>query len=210
MISTIVYIRPSPFDLMPNPAAPFEPFRDSAILNRLMDDAMLVQAIREGDRDAFGQLLDRYQSRVFRLACRLVSPTEAEDATQEVFIAIHKGLRNYRAESSLSTWIYRVAFNTCQTYRLKNARRSQEVSLEEFHDTGQADRGVLEGCIVAEAMEKLDAPHRDVVVLHELHGLTYAEIADIVQAPIGTVKSRLFHAMRKLRALLGDRVEAVP
>lgn len=173
-----------------------------------MDDATLVRRILDGESESFNVLLDQYQGRVYRLACRLVSSAEADDATQEVFIAIHKGLRSFRREASLSTWIYRVAFNTCQTYRIRNQRRTTEVPLEDMDAMSTTDRGVVEGCIIAEAVGKLDDAHRNVVVLHELHGLTYAEIAEIVRVPVGTVKSRLFNAMRKLRAILGEKAEA--
>jgi RNA polymerase sigma-70 factor (ECF subfamily) len=174
-----------------------------------MQDADLVRSILAGEEGAFEVLLDEFQPRVYRLACRLVSPREADDVTQEVFIAVFKGLKRFRGESSLSTWLYRVAFNTCQTYRLREARRPR-LPIPETPDLRQAVLSAVENCDVAEAVAKLDDRHRVVLVLHELHGLTYGEIAEVIQVPVGTVKSRLSNALHKLREMLRDRpAEAV-
>jgi RNA polymerase sigma-70 factor (ECF subfamily) len=168
-----------------------------------MQDTELVRRIVAGHDEAFAELLERYQPRVYRLACRLVTPADAEDVTQEVFIEVFKGLKRFRGESSFSTWLYRVAFNRCQTYRLREARQTLPQRAE-TPDTPREFESLVESAPVVDALERLDEEHRSALILHELHGLTYAEIAEIVSVPIGTVKSRVFNALRKLRALLQE------
>lgn len=173
-----------------------------------------IKRIQAGDRTAFEALLDAYETRVYRLALRFTgNASEAEDVTQEVFLAVYRGLGNFRGDSALGTWIYRVAMNHCLEYRRK--RRLETVPYDAEltlaitdwrEDPAQAaNRGELSAKVEA-AIASLSPLHRDVVVLHELQGLTYQEVAATLDVPVGTVKSRLSNAFRRLRDLLGGYV----
>lgn len=160
------------------------------------DERLLVQRIQAGDRHAFEQLLDSYETRVYRLALRYTGTVpDAEDVTQEIFLGIYKSMANFRGNSALGTWIYRIAMNHCLELTLASHdwRENPEQS---------ADKGEL-STRVDEALRCLTPQHRDVVILHELQGLTYQEVATALNVPVGTVKSRLSNALRRLRTLLG-------
>lgn len=178
------------------------------------EEERVVKRILAGDRQAFETLLDRYETRVYRLALRFTNNVpDAEDVTQEVFLGIYRSLPNFRGLSSLSTWIYRIAMNHCLEYRRK--RRLDCIPYnEELMLTSQdwredpeksAARGELSSQVEA-ALSRLSPQHRDVVVLHELQGLTYQEVATLLNVPVGTVKSRLSNACRRLRDLMSGYV----
>ncbi len=175
------------------------------------DDRQLVKRIQTGDRQAFETLLDRYEARVYRLALRFTnSIPDAEDVTQEIFLGIYKSIGNFRGNSTLSTWIYRVATNHCLEYRRKRKLDSvpynEELTLvsQDWRDdpVQSADQQELSDRVEA-AINCLAPHHRDVVIMHELQGLTYQEVATALNVPVGTVKSRLSNAFRRLRDLLG-------
>lgn len=178
------------------------------------EERNLVERIQTGDQQAFERLLDAYETRVYRLALRFTgNETDAEDLTQEVFVGVYRGLARFRGDSALGTWIYRVAMNHCLEYRRK--RRLDQIPLDEelmlasrdWHaDPVQcADKQELSQRVEA-AINSLSPLHRDVVVLHELQGLTYQEVAATLDVPVGTVKSRLSNAFRRLRDQLGGYV----
>lgn len=178
------------------------------------DDRQLVRRIQAGDRAAFEALLDRYEARVYRLALRFTdSVSDAEDVTQEIFLGIYKGLANFRGNAAPGTWIYRVAMNHCLEFRRK--RKLDSVPYEEElmipsrdwreDPEESASKGELADRIEA-ALQCLSPQHRDVIILHELQGLTYQEVAAALNVPVGTVKSRLSNAFRRLRDLLGGYV----
>jgi len=178
------------------------------------EEHLLVQRIQQGDKHAFEQLLDAYEARVYRLALRYTGTvSDAEDVTQEIFLGIYKSIANFRGNSALGTWIYRIAMNHCLEFRRKRKLEvtpyDEELTLAS-HDWREdpeksADKGELTER-VAEALQHLTPQHRDVVVLHELQGLTYQEVATSLNVPVGTVKSRLSNALRRLRSLLGSYV----
>lgn len=177
--------------------------------------------MQQGDRRAFEDFLDLYGARVHRLVRRYVgNPSDAEDVTQEIFIDLYRSIGQFRGRSALYTWVYRVAVNHC----LKSCQRArpETLPLEDAVNLGKtnnirtdwtsdphfsATRGELADQ-VSGALNQLSALHRDVVILHELHGLTYQECADVLDVPVGTVKSRLSNAFRRLRDLLGSYVLA--
>jgi RNA polymerase sigma-70 factor (ECF subfamily) len=178
------------------------------------NEQALVRRIQDGDRRAFEELLDAYEARVYRLALRFTgNVADAEDVTQEIFLGVYKSLAHFRGDSRLGTWIYRVAMNHCLEYRRK--RRLESVPLEEElmlavqdwrEDPAQsADKQELSARVEA-AINALSPQQRDVVVLHELQGLTYQEVAAALDVPVGTVKSRLSNAFRRLREQLGGYV----
>lgn len=179
-----------------------------------VNDRTLVERILSGDKKAFETLLETHETPVYRLALRYAeSVADAEDLTQEIFLSIYSSIASFKGRSALSTWVYRVALNHCLEYRRK--RRLQTVPIEEKlmlrNDDWQADpeKVVVHHELsrsVEQALNSLSPAHRDVVVLHELQGLTYQEVAATLDVPVGTVKSRLSNAFRKLRDVLGSYV----
>jgi len=180
-----------------------------------MDERELLSRLRGGTRAAFEALLDRYERRVYNLAFRMLGDrTEAEDAAQEIFIEVHRSLPRFRGDARLDTWIHRIGVNVClqrrrkralPTVALPDADRSAappEGGEDPFHS---ALRGELKSR-VEQALERLPEGQREVVVLHGIQGLSYSEVAQALQCPVGTVKSRLSSAFRRLRELLGGYV----
>lgn len=170
-----------------------------------------------GERAAVEQFLDAFGPRVHRLARRYARDgSDAEDLTQEIFVALFRSAGSFRGEASLATWVYRVALNHALRH---HDRWQRESNLNEPHtgdepieiaDVGAdparyAARGELNREVYG-ALDGLAEGQREVVILHELHGLTYSECADVLKIPIGTVKSRLFNAFRHLRTSLGPYV----
>jgi RNA polymerase sigma-70 factor, ECF subfamily len=174
-------------------------------------DRNLVQKMQRGDAAAFTEFVDRFGARIHALSRRYSeSEADAEDLTQEIVVAICRGIGGFRGDAALSTWVYRVAMNRC----LKRAQRVKpdSVPLDDLplfdarHDPMiHAARRELSERVDA-ALETLSEGHREVVILHELHGLTYAECAHVLGIPVGTVKSRLSNAFGRLREQLGRYV----
>ena len=178
-----------------------------------MHDRQLADQIQNRAPGAWAAFVDTYGPRLHRLA-RRYAPCEAdaEDLTQEVFVALYQSLSSFRGEASLATWSYRVALNHC----LKHAAKARPITVpyDEARDqpapdmsspAHQSARRELSGQIET-ALEHLSPSHRDAVILHELHEMTYAECAAVLGVPVGTVKSRLSTAFRRLRESLGGYV----
>jgi RNA polymerase sigma-70 factor (ECF subfamily) len=170
--------------------------------------SQMTARIAAGDRDAFAAFLDEYGPRVVRLARRYAqSEADAEDLTQEIFLDLYRCIGGFRGHSQLSTWVYRVALNHCLRHREKwrgadSYDEEQHQSADQTADPARhAARRELSGQ-VHDALDSLTEMHRTVVVLHELHGLTYTVCAAILGVPVGTVKSRLSNAFRALRSSL--------
>ena len=183
----------------------------------IKDDARLKRGLERGERAAFESWLDRDGPRVRALCLRMgASNHEADDLTQEIWIAAFQSVAAFRGESSLSTWIYRLAINHCLKWREKSGRsvplagedaETLDVAspAENTLPPRELERGELRQ-YVRGALDSLSDGHRAVVVLHELHELTYAQCAEALQIPVGTVKSRLFNAFKSLRRELGPYV----
>jgi len=177
------------------------------------NDADLARRIGRGETHAFEEFVDLYGARVHRLVRRyVVQEADAEDVTQEVFLDLYRSISSFRGDSTLATWVYRVTLNHCLRHR---ERRGPVV--ESYDDVAQEspDRGSDPARHVARrelsnqvqvALDDLSAVQRDVIILHELHGLTYRECAVVLGVPVGTVKSRLANAFRCLRGSLGTYV----
>ena len=176
----------------------------------MADDSDLIRRIQQGDRQAFETFLDRFEARVYRLALSYTgSPSDAEDVTQEIFVGVYRNIGQFRGRSSLSTWVYRVAVNHCLEFRRK--RKLPAVSLDETGEVPSARwqddpvESATKAALkdeVARALQGLTDMQREVVELHELHGLTYGECAEVLGVPVGTVKSRLSNAFTRLRGVL--------
>jgi len=188
-------------------------------------DARLIARIRTGDQDAFSELLDAYQGRVYRMIMRTLSRSRdlAEDLTQEVFLRVHRGLPSFQGDCSFSTWIHRITTNVCisEVRRRKAQKRDKTTISLDAPVAGAADDDCprldpaadgLEPGVAVERAELYEACRRAIdalpslwkviLTLRDLEGKSYEEIAEVLGLPIGTVRSRLHRARSKVRALL--------
>ncbi len=185
-----------------------------------IDDEELVDAARRGDRDAMDQLLRRHYDRIATLCRRVVDDAEdAADCTQEALIAIVRGLAGFDGRSAFSTWTHRVATNTCLDLLRRRGRRPVTTDLDDLTDArlAEAERsgalgpeGVADRIDIDGALATLPLEFRVPVVLRDLYGMDYAEIAEICGIPGGTVRSRIARGRRALTELLvpGNQTEA--
>lgn len=173
-------------------------------------DQQLVERVQRGDKAAFDLLVSKYQRKIFRLLSRLIrDAAEVEDVAQEAFIKAYRALPNFRGESAFYTWLYRIAINTAKNHLVSQGRRAPTSTETEIEDAETFDDGehlrdlntpeaMLLSRQVADAVnravERLPEDLRTAVVLRELEGLSYEEIAETMNCPIGTVRSRIFRA----------------
>ncbi|MFO7976786.1 MAG: sigma-70 family RNA polymerase sigma factor [Candidatus Hydrogenedentota bacterium] len=171
-------------------------------------DGELVAHAITGDADAFEVLVKRYRNEVFALSYHFVRNREqAWDVSQEVFIKAHNALAKFRGDSSFKTWLMRITANQCKDYLKK--RRLETVSFDESRYAADAPTHVLPpdrsleareiGEAVQKALDKLSHKHRTAFILREFEGLSYEEMAQVMNCNIGTVMSRLHHARKKLQ-----------
>jgi RNA polymerase sigma-70 factor, ECF subfamily len=181
-------------------------------------DQQLVERVQRGDKAAFDLLVAKYQRKIFRLLSRLVrDPAEIEDVAQEAFIKAYRALPNFRGDSAFYTWLYRIAINTAKNYLVSQGRRaptSTEADIEEaetfddgdqLRDLNTPDSMLLTKQVadaVNRAIEQLPEDLKTAIVLRELEGLSYEEIAESMGCPIGTVRSRIFRAREAIAAEL--------
>lgn len=185
-------------------------------------DQQLVERVQRGDKAAFELLVAKYQRKIFRLLSRLIrDPAEVEDVAQEAFIKAYRALPGFRGDSAFYTWLYRIAINTAKNYLVAQGRRaptSTEAEVEDaenfddatsLRDVDTPDALFLSkqiGAAVNRAIDGLPQELRTAIVLRELEGLSYEEIAESMNCPIGTVRSRIFRAREaiadELRPLL--------
>ena len=173
-------------------------------------DQQLVERAQRGDKRAFELLVEKYQRKLARLVSRLVrDPGEVEDVTQEAFIKAYRALPSFRGDSAFYTWLYRIGINTAKNYLVATGRRaptSTEVDAEdaEGYAVGELLRDIntpeslllskeIAGTVNA-AIESLPEELRSAIQLRELEGMSYEEIARLMDCPIGTVRSRIFRA----------------
>jgi RNA polymerase sigma-70 factor, ECF subfamily len=171
-----------------------------------VDDREAVLACQRGEREAFDRLVERYQRDIYRLCYRYVNdPQDANDMAQEVFLKAYRAIDRFRGDSSFSTWLYRIAVNTCLNFR--SSRRPEGEQLPESLPDGHG--GVLDAMVederarrVREAVSRLPEKQRATLILKVYHDLTHEQVAGIVGSSVGTVKANLFHALGNLRKLL--------
>ncbi len=181
----------------------------------------LVERAGQGDRDAYRILVEKYQNRVFSLVLSMVKSREdAEDIVQESFVKAYLSLKNFRGESSFYTWIYRVAYNMAIDFQRRNTRRNgvvTEVRAAGGDDEPRPVEGVARdgnpeesahrkelAATLDEALAGLSEEHRAVIMLREVDGLSYAEIADSLGVSQGTVMSRIHYAKKYLQRALKE------
>ncbi|MES2237425.1 MAG: RNA polymerase sigma factor RpoE [Rugosibacter sp.] len=190
-------------------------------------DRILVERVQAGDKQAFGLLVTKYQRKLARLVSRMVrDPAEVEDIVQDSFIRAYKALPNFRNNSAFYTWLYRIGVNTAKNWLVTHGRRAQLTSTTDGEDAENYDEPELLrnnetperllmtkqiGETVNAVVETLPEDLRTALTLREIEGLSYEEIADVMDCPIGTVRSRIFRARDaialKLRPLLDTTAE---
>jgi RNA polymerase sigma-70 factor (ECF subfamily) len=186
-------------------------------------DQQLVERAQAGDKRAFELLVAKYQRKLGRLLSRLVrDPSEVEDVTQEAFIKAYRALPGFRGDSAFYTWLYRIGINTAKNYLVALGRRAptstgfDNEEAENFEDAeALRDSSTPEDELIGKeiastvnkAMDALPEDLRTAITLREIEGLSYEEIAGVMNCPIGTVRSRIFRAREaialELRPLLG-------
>ena len=191
------------------------------------DDLTLVRRAQEGDQAAFRTLFDRYHRRVFAVALGVLrNPADARDVVQEAFVKVHRHLGSFQGASSFYTWLYRITMNLS----IDQVRRRKAARIVDYDDALKrdaddvadpansmpeyqgADPGKTQGrkelaAKIQVALGTLPEYHRQVILLREVEGLSYEEIAKVMKVPKGTIMSRLFHARRKMQAALAEYVE---
>jgi RNA polymerase sigma-70 factor (ECF subfamily) len=187
-------------------------------------DAELVARVQRGDKQAFDLLVLKYQRKIMRLLSRMIrDPGEIEDVAQEAFIKAYRALPQFRGESAFYTWLYRIAINTARNWLAQNNRRPSTPSAQENEEgetfdatdnltdssnpeSEMASRQIAD--TVNKAINDLPEDLRNAIVMREIDGMSYEDIAESMSCPIGTVRSRIFRAREaiatRLRPLLGD------
>ena len=173
-----------------------------------LTDQALVERVQQGDKKAFNLLVSRYQNRVAGLLTRYVSPNDIPDVVQESFIKAYRSIGAFRGDSAFYTWLYRIAVNTAKNYLTAQGRRppNEDILAEEAesYDVGSNLRNVATPenemlsnelkKIVFDTIKGLQEDLRTAITLREIEGLSYEEIAEIMECPVGTVRSRIFRA----------------
>ena len=189
-----------------------------------LDETLIISQAKCGSREAFEVLVRSHQQRVYAITWRMLgNKQEAEDAAQDVFVQAYRALASFRGEAAFSTWLISIAMNVCRNYRRSLARRRRVIacSLDEpkqedapdKHDVPDSQPSAAEKIQrkdqheqILEALQLLDEPHRSVIVLRDIHGYSYEEIASTLECEVGTVKSRLNRARLALRGLLDGKL----
>ncbi len=172
-------------------------------------DQELVQRVQQGDKSAYDLLVIKYQHKIVQLVNRYVKdPSEAQDVAQEAFIKAYRALGNFRGDSAFYTWLYRIAINTAKNYLVSRSRRYSDYEVDvqdaeqvenapqlkgmETPDSILMNEQIVEA--IKSAIEKLPDEMRTAIMLREFEGMSYEEIAQAMDCPVGTVRSRIFRA----------------
>ncbi|TXH04934.1 MAG: RNA polymerase sigma factor RpoE [Nevskiaceae bacterium] len=179
-------------------------------------DEKLVERAQQGDKRAFELLVRKYQYKIVQLVGRLVGDADAQDVAQETFIKAYRALNSFRGNSAFYTWLYRIGINTAKNHLVARGRRpsNQDIDVQEAEQFGHteqmSDVDTPEAQLlteeikqkVEEAIARLPPDLRQAITLRELEGLSYEEIAEVMDCPIGTVRSRIFRAREAIDAVL--------
>ncbi|MBX7112837.1 MAG: sigma-70 family RNA polymerase sigma factor [Myxococcaceae bacterium] len=191
------------------------------------DDLTLVNRVRTGDQRAFKLLVERYQRKVYGVALGMLKDKEeARDVAQDAFIKVYKYLDHFKGDASFYTWLYRITVNICiDVMRKKGGKKNEHVEFDESidMDTSEANLGALgsrlgtnpqKSALRRELAEKIDEAlaqvpekHRAILLLREIEGMSYEDLARTLDVPKGTVMSRLFHARMKVQKILSEYLD---
>lgn len=186
------------------------------------DDQQLVVRVQQGDKRAFDLLVLKYQHKILALVTRFVHDShEAQDVAQEAFIKAYRALPNFRGDSAFYTWLYRIAINTAKNYLVARGRRPPDADIAaedaEYHDGDSAlkdlhspERELLRDEIeqvVKRTLQQLPDDLRTALTLREFEGLSYEDIASVMDCPVGTVRSRIFRAREAIDKALQPLLE---
>jgi RNA polymerase sigma-70 factor (ECF subfamily) len=180
------------------------------------DDHRLIAECLQGRTAAFGELMRRYQDRLFNTLYRLLdNADDAQDVLQEAFLNAYQSLDSFKGDAQFFTWLYRIAMNTAMSHRRKRRVAlsievgreegngyAEPVDASEFSQPGLALEKAEQERRVQEALNRMSPEHRAVLVLKDMEGQKYEMIAEILQVPVGTIRSRLHRARLELRELL--------
>jgi RNA polymerase sigma factor RpoE len=188
-----------------------------------VDEKVLVKQAQAGDLQAYDELVRRYQERIYSTVYHMTANHEdANDLAQEAFIKAYQAIESFKGGSSFYTWVYRIAINKTINF-LKQRRNKTQISLDDLDFNAEHDPDLV--ALISErtprreinlaelqerlnaAMQKLSEPHRLVVTLHDVQGLSHDEIAEMMDCNVGTVRSRLFYARQQLQAHLADYIK---
>lgn len=176
-----------------------------------LSDIVLVQATKEGHTEAFSELVRRHQHIVFNVACRFMRDAAmSEDMAQEAFLKGYRLLKGFRGDCSFSTWMYRVTCSVCLT-ELNKRKRRKEVALETEHTKGMAvypDENIDMPEHIRRCIAKLPKRYATIITLYYLEGLPYDEIVEIMQVPMGTLKTWMFRARKQLSTIVEKELYA--
>lgn len=170
----------------------------------------LLARVVSGDRDAFDNVMRAHEDRVFSVCLRILGDRErALDATQDTFLTVFRKAGQFQGRSAVGTWIYRIAVNTCYD-QIRRAKRRPSESLPDYVDPSDpsAEEAIESAAMRPEielALAALPAEFRNAVILSDLEGLSLPEVAEILEVPVGTVKSRVFRGRRMLARQLGNQ-----
>lgn len=184
----------------------------------------LIKKSQNGNVESFEELISNYQKKVFNIAFGMMhNQDDAYDISQEVFIRVFKSIKKFKGQSSFSTWLYRITTNACldELRKRKNNKNiisiDQEIQLEEgevfrqIEDNGPTPELIVERNelkeIVRDAISQLSNEHKEVIILRDIHGFSYDDIAEIIKCPQGTVKSRINRARSMLKDILKNKRE---
>ena len=186
-----------------------------------VSDKQLVERVKRGDQRAYDMLVLKYQHKIFGLISRYVKDSdEVQDVAQEAFIKAYRALPKFRGESAFYTWLYRIAINTAKNYLVSRSRRPPSIDVDvgdaEFYDGADGLRdtdnpeNVLFGnelkAVVDTAIQALPEDLRTALTLREFDGLSYEDIADVMDCPVGTVRSRIFRAREAVDEKVKDQM----
>ncbi len=183
-----------------------------------MDDSILVERFRHGDEGAFNKLVERHKREAYFIALRLTrSHEDARDLAQDAFVRCYQSMENFRGDSSFRTWLYRIVINLSLNY-LKAPRISRRVELQEGEMDTMAGNGTASDPLLAlqqqqrtamlkDAIARLPVKQKQTLMLKVYGELKYEEISEIMRCPVGTAKANFYHAVKRLRELIGDNEE---
>jgi RNA polymerase sigma-70 factor (ECF subfamily) len=174
------------------------------------DDRALVQAVHAGDKAAFDEIVERHRRAVYQVCYRFVGNHEdASDLAQETFVRAWKGLANFKGESALSTWLYRIAVNVCLNRVSAKRVDVEPLESDRFVDTKTEAPGASlvreeRAAAVRQAIAALPEKQRATLILRAYHDMSHQEIADVLGSSVGAVKANFFHALANLKKILGS------